>query len=207
MKNIILLLSVLFTTDINAQTICYDTIITTSAYKAYYSKTELVPIIVTYKIFNGGGECSRATYVFRNDINGLKTATNLDYSHSGYDKGHMANSEDFANNCELDEMTFRYYNCVPQTPELNRGEWKAYETKIRNMSQHDSLLIICYNHLSNRKLNYRVAIPDTCYKLVYSLTDRNLLISVAYTNDKNPVLCIPTETIINELKKILNLIN
>lgn len=203
MKKLILLLLILISTSLGAQKIKYDTLITTKAYKSYYSKADLGPAIVTYKIFKAGGDCERDTFAFCNDIKTLYTATNKDYAHSGYDKGHMANSEDFAYDCWLDEVTFRYYNCVPQSPELNRGAWRSYESKIRNLSYTDSLFIICYNHFSSKKLNERVSIPDTCYKFVYTLSDRKLVISIAYTNDKKPVRSVPSDSILARVKKTI----
>lgn len=203
MRKLILLLFILITTNLGAQNINYDTLITTKAYKSYYSKSDLGPVIVTYKIFKAGGDCERDTFAFFNDIKTLKTATNKDYAKSGYDKGHMANVEDFAYDCWLDEVTFRYYNCVPQTPLLNRGAWKSYESKIRNLSYTDSLFVICYNHFSDKKLNERVSIPDTCYKFVYALSDKSLKISIAYTNDKKPVRYVPTEAVLSEVKKVI----
>jgi endonuclease G len=63
---------------------------------------------------------------FGNDMPSITTATSRDYAGSGYDKGHMAAALDFASDCEKEEMTFVYYNALPQTPNLNRGVWKSF---------------------------------------------------------------------------------
>lgn len=165
----------------------YDTIIHTKIYDSYFSKKYREPVILAYKLYHGGGDCSRSKYSFTNDIKEITTATTADYSHSGYDKGHLANAEDFAYNCEEDELTFRYYNCVPQTPELNRGIWKSYETKIRNESQKDSLYIICYNTFGEKMIG-KSKVPDKCYKFVYSLSKKKFIYSFYCTNDNAPVL-------------------
>lgn len=157
----------------------YDTIIHTKAYTSYYSKKFQNPISVTYKLYKGGGDCNRASYVFKNDLT-LKTLTHGSYANSGYDKGHMANSEDFAYDCELDELTFRYYNCVPQTPELNRGIWKKYENDVRKLSQTDSLIVICYNEFKKE------LIPTYCYKIVYSLSKKKYILGVKISNTNKP---------------------
>ncbi len=203
MKKLILILLVLITNNLCSQNIKFDTLITTKAYKSYYSKSDMGPTIVTYKIFKAGGDCGRDTFSFSNDIKGLKTATSKDYAKSGYDRGHMANSEDFAYDCNLDEVTFRYYNCVPQSPQLNRGPWRSYESKIRNLSYTDSIFVICYNHFSDKKLNERVSVPDTCYKFAYTISDKKLVISIAYTNDNAPVRYLPSEAILTEVKKVI----
>jgi len=204
MNKLIIFLLVLVVSTLSSQTIKYDTLITTKAYKSYYSKSDLGPAIVTYTIFKAGGDCARDTFSFTNDIKDLPSAKVKDYAHSGYDRGHMANAEDFAYDCNLDEVTFRYYNCVPQHPKLNRGAWRSYESKIRNLSYTDSLFVICYNHFSDKKLNERVSIPDTCYKFVFTLSDRKMVISVAYTNDQIPTRYQPGEAVIEEVKKVIN---
>lgn len=194
---ILALISSLITVSQNTlfiKTAQIDTIIITPAYTSYYSFKYLNPIAVTYTLYHGGGDCSRAKYSFHNDLT-IKTATNKDYSHSGYDKGHMANAEDFAYNCTLDELTFRYYNCIPQTPELNRGLWKQYETLVRKYSQTDSLFIICYNTYPNAStLIGRLHVPDTCYKYVYSLTTNKLILSFKAANNHTPY-SIPIDTL------------
>jgi endonuclease G len=166
-------------------TLRYDTLITNKAYKSYYSKKYEAPVAVSYLLYHGGGNCSRETYDFKNDIKGLKTAYNSDYRSSGYDKGHMANAEDFAYDCELDEMTFRFYNCVPQTPELNRGPWKQFETVIRTLSQTDSLIVMCYNEFGNTKIK-NVYVPTKCYKFVYDLKTKKMVFAFYYTNTATP---------------------
>ena len=43
----------------------------------------------------GGGNCKRASFRFINDTQ-ILMASDKDYSKSGYDRGHLANAEDFA---------------------------------------------------------------------------------------------------------------
>lgn len=186
-----------------AQFITCDTIIHKKAYDSYYNESDLCPVIVTFKIYKAGGDCSRDGDIFKNDIPNLKTATPKDYSHSGYDQGHMADSKDFAYDCDLQESTFRFYNCVPQTAALNRSNWKHYETQIRKMSRTDSLLVICYNHFSGKKLNGRVSIPDTCYKLVYSLSMRKLVFSIGITNDVDNVETKPSPKLVARIEEAI----
>ena len=52
----------------------------------------------------------------------------------------------------IELITFRFYNALPQTPKLNRGIWKHYETEIRKLSQNDSILIITGSIFSNKKI-------------------------------------------------------
>ena len=106
---------------------------------------------------------------------------------SGYEKGHLANAEDFAYNCRLDYLTFNSYNRLPQTKALNRGIWKKQETAIRKISLKDSLLIICGGYWeSSPTLIKGMAIPSRCWKVVYSLSAKQVLSCSIFTNTENP---------------------
>lgn len=162
-----------------------DTIIKTKYYTSYYSFLTKNPVFVSYKLYQGGGSCKREGLNFKS-AKSNKIATNKDYSDSGYDKGHLANAEDFAYDCEALELTFNYINCIPQTPDLNRGMWKVYEKKIRDLSQTDSLLIISGGVSGKRFMkDSKVAIPRFCFKIVQSLTTKKILYCVIFSNKKN----------------------
>jgi len=185
-KILMFLLTITFSVSIYGQQdtigLAYDTLIVNKAYKSYYSKKYQAPIAVTYTLYHGGGECKRTTLRFINDIKILPTATDKDYNLSGYDKGHMASAEDFAFDCSLEELTFRYYNCVPQIPDLNRGPWKHYEAIIRRFSQSDTLSIVCYNEFGSKKIG-NVTVPDRCYKFVFDNNTKEILFAFYYTNN------------------------
>ena len=54
--------------------------------------------IFVYKLYKGGGECSRKGLVFK--TGGVRnSATAQDYYKSGYDQGHLVNFEDYAYDC------------------------------------------------------------------------------------------------------------
>jgi len=182
----------------------YDTLIKTPYYNSYYSLKYKLPVAVSYILYKGGGNSSRNGMDFKDE--GKKYATSKDYSKSGYDKGHMVPAKDFASDPIKLESTFRFYNCIPQTPELNRGEWAKLEEDVRRRSQKDSLFIICYNHFSDKKMN-RVTIPDTCYKIVFVIKNGNYLyessLSGCFENNNNPVLIPITKDILNNIKKNL----
>lgn len=174
MKKIILLLIILLSLNSYSQNIeKYDTIVVETNYKSYYSFKIKGPSFVIYKLYKGGGSVSRKGMDFKS------TLPFFDYKKSGYDIGHMADAEDFAYNEILEKETFKYYNAVPQKPNLNRGIWKSYETKIRKISQTDRLLIICGG------CDYNGMIPNNCFKIVYSLSKRQILYSLVFTNNNN----------------------
>jgi endonuclease G len=161
--------------------IAAQSIVNRGIYTVNFSNSLHEPLWVSYKLYKGGGDCNRNAFRFKNDIDSFQTATDFDYAKSGYDKGHLANAEDFAYDCTKDELTFRYYNCLPQTPNLNRGVWKTNETKIRKWSQSDSLLIICGGTFGKKKIG-RIAVPDYCWKVVQSLSTKKILFCGWFTN-------------------------
>jgi endonuclease G len=179
----------------------YDTVISNDIYTSYYSFKLHDPVYVSYKLYKGGGNYSRNGMNFHTD-KVKNTATNKDYSHSGYDKGHLADAKDFAYDSIKEEETFRFYNCVPQTPELNRGIWEQAEYQIRKISQSDSLFIIAGSIFGTEKLPHsQVAIPTSCFKVVQSLKTKEILYCFFMTNnEESKVINLALE----ELEKKLN---
>lgn len=163
-----------------------DTVITTKIFTSYYSFKLKDPIFVKYKLYKAGGKVSRGGMQF--STGGLyPSATPQDYYRSGYDRGHLANFEDFSYEYSIGESTFRYYNVIPQTPVLNRGLWKIYEKKIRGISQTDSLLILTGGNGWSKFIGDSVYVPDYCWKIVYSLSKKKVLFIIYVKNDKSPV--------------------
>ncbi|MCX6231046.1 MAG: DNA/RNA non-specific endonuclease [Bacteroidetes bacterium] len=185
-KNILLFSLILHFTFAFTQD--YDTIIKTKIYTSYFNYNQKAASVLTYKLYKGGGDCDRKGFHFINDIKTLATATDNDYAGKPYDKGHLANAEDFAYDCELDKITFRYYNCVPQTSKMNRGVWKTYETKIRKLSQTDSLQIIIVNVFDNNYMGSGVGVPVQCIKAVYSLSKKKFIMSFSVSNSTVPLV-------------------
>jgi len=169
-------------------------------YKANFSNDFREPRYVSYYLYKGGGDCDRSKFSFINDDDRLETATDLDYKGSHYDKGHLANAQDFAFDCVKDELTFRYYNCLPQTANLNRGVWKVKETQIREWSQTEKLYIICGGLFGNKKIG-KITVPSYCWKVVQSVSSRKVIFCGWFSNADQATL---EEISVTELEKRLN---
>jgi len=183
-----------------AQTYKTDTIIDVGVYKSYFNYALKEPLYVTYTLHKGGGDCDRKGFTFKKC--GIISATGSDYASSPYDKGHLANAEDFANNCENDEKTFCYYNCVPQTKKLNRGIWEKWETTIREESQSKSLFIIVGSIYSSNKTlgKHHIGVPDYCYKIVMDSSSKEVIHCLIFPNDdSNSCSGIPLEALKSKL--------
>jgi len=196
-------LILLITLFLNIQFVTSQTpyeIIDAGPYKSYYNQSLKEPLFVTYYLFKGGGDCDRSGFRFKNDTKYI-TATQKDYSGTGYDQGHLANAEDFAFDCSKDEKTFRFYNCLPQTPNLNRGIWKKWETEIRKESQVDSLFILTGGTFKNKSIiGEGVWVPDHCWKVVQSVKSKRIKHVLYFTNTNNSTC---SEITLAKLEKII----
>jgi endonuclease G, mitochondrial len=178
-----------------------DTVLDIGIYKSYFNYTARNPLYITYTLYKGGGDCDRDTEGFEFYVDDFEiTATDDDYKGSGYHKGHMANAEDFAFSCPKEELTFRYYNCVPQTSKMNLGIWKTWETQIRKVSQKQKLFIVAGAIYGNKTIgDNEVGVPSHMYKIVYNAKTKTLLYCHLFPNDKSNTY---KDVTITRLKKL-----
>ena len=101
------------------------------------------------------------------------SATLSDYRKSGYDRGHLAPAADFAYSDEAMSETFYMSNMTAQSPQFNRGIWKALEEQVRAWaSEYGRAYVICGPVLDEPAENYatigvnKVAIPRAFYKII-----------------------------------------
>lgn len=183
----------------------WDVVIRKSNYISYFENDYLSPSVVVYVLQNGGGDCNREKFDFKNDRKSLKTATGKNFSGSGWDRGHLAPAEDFAYDCKLSEQTFRYYNCVPQHPKLNRGSWKRVEGEIREISRKRKIVVMCINIFGTDYLpNSRVGIPKECIKLVWDFNTGKPIAGWVFQNNSDAKVVKKTPQKIIQEKKLTN---
>lgn len=105
--------------------------------------------------------------------NGSSSATNSDYSKTGYDRGHMVPAGDFVWNRELKDETFYHININPQKPGLNRGIWANLEARIRDRVMRDRedahvVTGVIFSPECREKIGTRgMCVPVSFFKLVY----------------------------------------
>ena len=156
----------------------YDYIIDMKYYKSYYCKNIQTSSFVIYKMYKGGGDVSRDGLNFKvyNKLPHFK------YTNSGYDRGHLVPAEDMAYSQKSIQSTFYYINAIPQDPTLNRSVWKQYEDYVRDISQKDSVIVICGG------CDYKGLIPQRCFKLVYNLKTKRCIYSILFYNDNSRMI-------------------
>lgn len=175
-----------------------DTVIQKPAYTSYYSYSVKSPLYVVYYLYKGGGDCSRKQLSFTKEY---RSASNKDYAKSGFDRGHLANAEDFAFDCTMEKCTFSYYNCIPQHQKLNRGSWKSWEATIRKESQRDRLKIYTGAIYGKQTIGSGVGVPDYCWKIVYNTRTKLIMHALLFKNDASEAVQRITTT---QLKTMLN---
>lgn len=121
------------------------------------------------------GESTRSDAAgFSPDPNVPGCARTTDYTHSGYDRGHMAPAADMKWSAPAMNQSFLMTNICPQAGELNRGTWSKLEEKCRQKAMADSaIVIVCGPIFTKGKALRRigdtgVAVPDSFFKVILS---------------------------------------
>ncbi len=106
------------------------------------------------------------------------TATDEDYSHSGYDKGHLAPAADMEWSATAIAESFYYSNMSPQVPGFNRGIWKHLEELVRTWAVENEDIYIVTGPVLTSDLPrigiHRVAVPKYFYKVILDYRQPNV---------------------------------
>lgn len=102
------------------------------------------------------------------------SASDIDYSHSGYDRGHFAPyaSMDFSK--ESAAESFYYSNIGPQKAGLNRQGWARLEKNVRRWTSFYKGLYVYTGVIFKKGVvhktigKHHVAVPDYYYKVIYA---------------------------------------
>ena len=71
-------------------------------------------------------------------------ASREDYSHSGWDKGHMAPRADMKWSAQALEESYYFTNVCPQDHSMNSGAWRKIEELTRRVAMHyGSVYVVC----------------------------------------------------------------
>lgn len=98
------------------------------------------------------------------------TATNEDYTRTGYDRGHLAPAGDMKWSAKAMRESFYLSNICPQKPALNRGIWKELEEQSRMWANDYGALLIATGPVMTDDMKRlgknRVGIPKAFYKVI-----------------------------------------
>jgi endonuclease G len=102
------------------------------------------------------------------------TATDADYSGSGYDRGHLAPAADMGWSSATISESFYYSNMSPQLPGFNRGIWKKLEELVRTWAVENNALYIVTGPVLTYNLPTigpdKVSVPKYFYKVILDYT-------------------------------------
>jgi endonuclease G, mitochondrial len=111
-------------------------------------------------------------------------ATNADYTHSGFHRGHLVPARDLANS----PQTFVLSNAAPQNPSLNMGRWRQLENTVRTLAASSDALYIVTGTLfaSEQPATIgpgRVGVPTHFYKAILAIQgSRKMMFAVILPN-------------------------
>lgn len=103
------------------------------------------------------------------------TATDADYSGSGYDRGHLAPAADMGWSATAAAESFYYSNMSPQEPGFNRGIWKRLEDLVRAWAVENNSIYITTGPILTTGLPSigpdKVSVPKYFYKVILDYND------------------------------------
>lgn len=151
-----------------------------SSFVVEYSDSLKIPLSVVWNLSSSDiGKVKRSASMkfYTDTIDGRPTASPSDYTHSGYDRGHMCPAADRSASRRLMAETFTMSNICPQTPDLNRKWWRYLEDSCRTWARRGKKLKIqavpVFWHAPVLRLGRsRVAVPHGFVKTIRDqLTD------------------------------------
>jgi endonuclease G, mitochondrial len=108
-------------------------------YVLSYSRSKGIPNWVSWRL-TANNLAIRGTSKRQNDFrpdpdlpSDWLATTPRDYTGSGFDRGHLTNSEDRSSNPIDNSATFLMTNIIPQSPDNNRGAWVQLENYCREL--------------------------------------------------------------------------
>ncbi len=155
-----------------------------------YSEFKKNPLWVTYKINQTSPDTKsqKRPRNFETDRRTFSMVSHQDYTHSGFDRGHLAPnsviSKVHGREAQLD--TFLMTNISPQKASFNRSIWKKLETVARKhlVSLNSSIWVITGPIFSkDREVEYLknsfVVVPDAFYK-IFAMQKNNKLYMLGF---------------------------
>lgn len=117
----------------------------------------------------------------------VRQAAHDDYSHSGFDRGHLCPAADRSSSTKLMKSTFVMTNVAPQTPALNRGAWKKIEDACRKYAAGGHALRVqaCpvfWQADTQRIGRNRVAVPHGFVKTVRLAGNDSIIFTRYFSN-------------------------
>lgn len=155
-----------------------EQVIRHEGYTVSYNSDYRIANWVAYELTGKEAKSSKASrsnkFVPDPEVKGA-TATNEDYTRTGYDRGHLAPAGDMKWSAKAMRESFYLSNICPQKPGLNRGIWKELEEQSRLWAKESGSLLIVTGPVLDGELKRlgknRVGIPKRFYKVICTIVD------------------------------------
>jgi endonuclease G, mitochondrial len=126
-----------------------------------------------------------------------------DYTGSGFDRGHMTNSEDRSRSPEDNIQTFLMTNIIPQSPDNNQGVWVQLENYSRELVRSGKELFIISgghgqggigkNGLRAAVGRGKVVVPAVTWKVILVLDKPNSGVAGVDKNTRTIAVIVPNK--------------
>ncbi|AQQ69678.1 Nuclease precursor [Limihaloglobus sulfuriphilus] len=151
----------------------YDILLENIGYKAGYSESRKCPLWAAYFLdINRNMEYGKRPSRFKSDTRTNSQLTHNDYTHSGFDRGHMAPNYGIGKTAgrEAQLETFYMSNICPQVPAHNQQIWRKLEELTANTysTRYGRIWVITgpVFDSNTQRLESGVEIPDAFYKIL-----------------------------------------
>ncbi|MDR2982504.1 MAG: DNA/RNA non-specific endonuclease [Puniceicoccales bacterium] len=150
------------------------TFLKNTGYLVGYDETRKNPAWVAYKVFPARYPPNKRPDGFEIDSRTRTQVETAEYSHSGYDRGHMAPNRaiSLCYGQEAQRETFLMSNVVPQRHGLNGAFWEAMERRVmdRYTRRYGDVWVVCgpvYEAgKAPQKLKSGIVVPDAFFLII-----------------------------------------
>lgn len=150
-------------------------------YTASYNHTTLCPNWVAWELTAEEADGQQdGQYSFSRDPDvDFPKASREDYSHSGWDKGHMAPRADMKWSAKALEESYYFTNVCPQDHEMNSQSWRKIEELTRRLARRYGLVYVVCGPLYSEHRHGTIGeagiqVPDAFFKALAVCTERGV---------------------------------
>ena len=162
-------------------TICYDYKMKGAKYVSYTLDGNKVNAVNIKK---------RKSFYTEKNLQKKYRSHTKDYTHTGYDRGHLANDASFDYNKKALAKTYTMANIIPQAPNVNRKTWikaEKLERKVAvGLGSVNVLNGVVYSSNPPRIGKNSIAVPDGFWKMIFN-DEKNYKKCFYYKNDLNDI--------------------
>lgn len=157
-----------------------------------YNANRCIPNWVAYELTKEEtyGDVERTDYFDIDPAVSGRQAHFGDYSHTGYDRGHMAPAGDMKWSKEAMDACFYLTNICPQNHALNKGDWNDLEIQCRRWARKYGKAWVVTGPIVTSKNpktigSHQVVVPDAFFKAVLVPKGKGYA-AIAFVMDNEP---------------------